>query len=386
MDPEPPVRLAGLDPSFLDRDASRLSVGEQQRVMLARALALEPEVLLLDEPTASLDEDAKAAVEHALRGLGRRVARPRDPRRRARPSGWRERTIRLARRAGHAVIAASTISITLGEVAASLALIAVAIAVSFWRRAELEQDIAVAVVRSFLQLTAVGYVIQAIFDSDSLLAGGRAARRDGRLRRVDRARPGEGACPERTGPIVLALAVAAAVTLGLVIALGIFKAEPRYLVPVGGMVIGNSMTAVAVALNRLADEMHEGRRQIEAMLALGATSFQAARATIARSLRSGMIPLVDSTKTTGIVFFPGTMVGMLIAGAEPVDAVRLQVDPPVGAARRGGARRADRGVARLPRLLHGRSPAPRAAAAVAVSSLLPRWTSSMPSGRSSSPR
>jgi putative ABC transport system ATP-binding protein len=69
VDPEGAVRLAGLDESFLDRDASRLSVGEQQRVMLARALALEPEVLLLDEPTASLDESAKAAVEDALKGL-----------------------------------------------------------------------------------------------------------------------------------------------------------------------------------------------------------------------------------------------------------------------------------------------------------------------------
>jgi putative ABC transport system permease protein len=209
-------------------------------------------------------------------------------------------------------------------VAASLALIVVAIAVSFWQRAELEQDIAVAVVRSFVQLTAVGYVIQAIFDSDNLwlvvalLAGmvgfGTWTAR-GRAKGV----------PGATGPILLALGVAAAVTLGLVLALGVFKAEPRYLVPVGGMVIGNSMTAVAVALNRLADEMHDGRRQIEAMLALGATSQQAARASVARSLRSGMIPLVDSTKTTGIVFFPGTMVGMLVAGAEPLDAVRLQV-------------------------------------------------------------
>jgi putative ABC transport system permease protein len=46
---------------------------------------------------------------------------------------------------------------------------------------------------------------------------------------------------------------------------------------------------------------------------------------IRRSLRSGMIPLIDSTKTTGLIFFPGTMVGMLLAGAEPIDAVRLQL-------------------------------------------------------------
>jgi putative ABC transport system permease protein len=124
---------------------------------------------------------------------------------------------------------------------------------------------------------------------------------------------------------VLALTAAAVITLGLVLALGVFEAEPRYLVPVGGMVIGNSMTAAAVALNRLADEVRGQAALIEAMLALGATSRQAARGLVTRSLRSGMIPLIDSTKTTGIVFFPGTMVGMLVAGAEPLDAVRLQL-------------------------------------------------------------
>jgi putative ABC transport system permease protein len=218
----------------------------------------------------------------------------------------------------------TTIDVSVGEVAAALVLVAVAVAISRWRGAGLEADIGIAVVRSFVQLTAIGFVITAIFDEDSLLLvvvllavmvafGAFTAR--ARARHV----------PNALRPLVIALALSATATLGLVLALGIFPATPRYLVPVGGMVIGNAMTASAVALNRLGDEMRSDAARIEATLALGATARMAAGPSVRRALRSGTITLVDSTKTTGLIFFPGTMVGMLLAGADPTDAVRLQL-------------------------------------------------------------
>jgi putative ABC transport system permease protein len=218
----------------------------------------------------------------------------------------------------------SPIDVSLVDVLATLVLVAVAVAVSLWQQTELESDIGIAVFRSFVQLTAIGYVIKLIFDQDDIafvilliaamvVFGALTARH--RARQV----------PSSFLPLLVALALAGASTLLLVVALGVFEPKARFLVPVGGMVVGNSMTAAAVALNRLGDEVRSSARQIEATLALGATSTQAMLPIIRRSLRSGTIPLIDSTKTTGLIFFPGTMVGMLLAGAEPIDAVRLQL-------------------------------------------------------------
>jgi putative ABC transport system permease protein len=218
----------------------------------------------------------------------------------------------------------TSIHLSPGQVAASLALVALAAAISFWRKADLERDIGIATARSFVQLTAIGYAIKLIFETDTLwlvfallavmvVFGALTAR--SRAKKV----------PGAFWPLLIALATAGATTLGLVVALGVFEPTARYLVPVGGMVIGNAMTASAVALNRLGDEMADSRGKIEATLALGATAQEAAAPFVRRALRSGMITLVDSTKTTGLIFFPGTMVGMLLAGADPTDAVRLQL-------------------------------------------------------------
>jgi putative ABC transport system permease protein len=247
---------------------------------------------------------------------------------------WRRASTRCSRRPGTdnpvdvdrapPPVTSSSIQVSVGDVAATLALVAVAVAVSFWRRADLERDIGIAVVRSAIQLTAIGYVIKFIFDQDSLwfvFALIAVMVVFGALQARSRAKQVPGAF----WPLLGALALAAAGTLGLVVALGVFDPQPRFLVPVGGMVVGNSMTAAAVALNRLGDEVTARARELEATLALGATSTQAAAPIVRRSLRSGMITLVDSTKTTGLIFFPGTMVGMLLAGASPTDAVRLQL-------------------------------------------------------------
>jgi UDP-glucose/iron transport system permease protein len=218
----------------------------------------------------------------------------------------------------------TTADITLLQTAAALILVAIAVALSLWQRLGAEREIVVAAVRAALQLTALGLVIDVIFETDSLawtlallaamvVFGAFTAR--GRAKGVPNALP----------VLLVALSVSAVATVGITVAIGIVAATPRTLIPLGGMVIGNAMVGAATSLHRLAAEMRSSAAEIEARLSLGATAQEAAAPVVRQSLKTGMIGIVDKTKTAGLVFIPGTMVGMLLAGADPTDAVRLQL-------------------------------------------------------------
>ena len=205
----------------------------------------------------------------------------------------------------------------------TLGLVAVAVALSFYEGLGLEGDIGVAVVRSFVQLVAMGYAIEYVFGLESvgavaLLLAGMVL-----FAAWTSARRAKGV-PRAFAVAALAVGAAAVATLGLLLVLRVVPATARYLIPLGGMVIGNSMNAASLTMLRVRDDL-AGRAEVEAALALGATSRQAVAPILKTALRGALVPLVDSTKTTGIVFLPGAMVGMIIAGADPLEAVELQI-------------------------------------------------------------
>ncbi len=101
--------------------------------------------------------------------------------------------------------------------------------------------------------------------------------------------------------------------------------NPRYFIPLGGMVIGNSMNAVAIALERLLNELRSKRHEIEMKLCFGADYKEASIDIVANAMRSGMIPSINSMMAAGIVFIPGIMTGQIIAGADPALAIKYQI-------------------------------------------------------------
>lgn len=101
--------------------------------------------------------------------------------------------------------------------------------------------------------------------------------------------------------------------------------DPRYLIPLAGMIFGNSMTGASLAAERLAQEMRERQDEIETALCLGATSRMACAEAVKNAFKAALIPSVNSMAAMGIVFLPGMMTGQILSGTEPLIAVRYQI-------------------------------------------------------------
>lgn len=101
--------------------------------------------------------------------------------------------------------------------------------------------------------------------------------------------------------------------------------DPRYLIPLAGMIIGNSMNGASLAAERLAAEIGERREEIETAICLGATARQSSETAIRNSFRASLIPTINTMAAMGIVALPGMMTGQILSGTAPVIAVRYQI-------------------------------------------------------------
>ncbi|HEV3451110.1 MAG TPA: iron export ABC transporter permease subunit FetB [Acidimicrobiia bacterium] len=203
-------------------------------------------------------------------------------------------------------------------------LVAVAVGLSLWRQLGLEASILWAAARALTQLLVIGLVLEALLQpgvSSSwawlwvavmvVAASGTVARRAPRV-------------PGLFGLALAAFATSAVLTLGVLFGFGVFTLSVRTIVPLAGLMIGNSMAATVLVARRLVDELGDKRDEVEARLALGQPAEEAARPYVRSALRTALTPQIETTKIVGLIALPGSMTGLILAGVDPFNAVRVQ--------------------------------------------------------------
>ncbi|MEH7239367.1 ABC transporter permease [Bacillus sp. JJ1562] len=188
----------------------------------------------------------------------------------------------------------------------------------------LEKDTTIAVIRSIIQLFAVGYILKFVFETESLIyiflmvavmiiAATQNARKKGK------------AIKGITWKIAATLVFMEVLTQAILLGFHITPATAQYIIPISGMVVGNSMVLAILFLNRFTAEVDTHQEQTELILSLGGTPKQAIHTQLITSIKASMIPTIESQKTIGLVQLPGMMSGQIIAGASPIQAVQFQL-------------------------------------------------------------
>ncbi|MBM7650120.1 putative ABC transport system permease protein [Bacillus ectoiniformans] len=207
-----------------------------------------------------------------------------------------------------------------------LALVFVLVAVILSNRLKLglEKDMLIAAVRSTIQLLIVGYLLSFVFEADSyifllLMISLMITVASQNVVRRGEAKQG---MFWRVGAVLLAVEL---MTMFFMLSLNIIPPTARYVIPISGMIIGSSMVISSLLLNRLASELRNRKQEVLVVLSLGGTPKQAVSLIVKDAVKASMIPTIDSAKTIGLVQLPGMMTGQIIAGADPVEAVRYQL-------------------------------------------------------------
>lgn len=220
------------------------------------------------------------------------------------------------------------IPITNSQLALSVVLVLTSGLVSALLRLGLLKSLLWGTVRSFAQLFFIGYALSYIFNinhpalifSIVLLMCGIATRAS--LRRV----PDRSGYPSLIGFLSLTTST---FLVGLIVVTLIITPEPWYtariLLPIFGMILGNSMNGVALSLERLYAEVRAHANEIEALLSFGATPWEAVRERVREALRAGMTPAINALMVVGLVSLPGMMTGQILGGVDPREAVRYQI-------------------------------------------------------------
>lgn len=214
--------------------------------------------------------------------------------------------------------------ITWLQVAVSVLLVAVTVAVAARQRLGVTRDLLVAALRAAVQLAAVGAVLLALFQYAGLVGAlgwvalmvviaGQVAGRRGR------------GVPRARALATTAIALGSAVALTVLLAFHILPSEPRVVVPIGGMIVATAMQATGLTLLRLAEDVHQARPAIEARLSLGVPTHDAFGPHLRSAARTALLPAIDSTKVVGLISLPGAMTGLILAGVDPLTAIRYQI-------------------------------------------------------------
>jgi putative ABC transport system permease protein len=199
---------------------------------------------------------------------------------------------------------------------------AIAVGLSWRYRLGHGREIAIAAARAFVQLAAVGGLIALVFSYPGLAFAFVAAMvATASLTAGSRLRGLPGA---RTRALV-SIAAPALAALAVLLAIGAFDFTPRAAVPTAGILIGGAMTATTLTGRRLLESLRDEVPEIETRLALGDAARTALAPAVRRAVHTGLIPVIDQTRSVGLVTLPGTFVGLILGGATPAEAAATQL-------------------------------------------------------------